>query len=707
MKTSFKVNSTEYDLDSSLTFTFSFDVLKKILIGLNSRNEQLSEKVSDLTKKYDDLKKSTDNDKKYIKESNDKFYRKLHQIEKIFKSIPTNKKGNINDLEHNNLSEKEEKIDTLSINKETIQSKDKYSNDSSFSNSFDYNDRQNSNINNKDIMNVVNSRINDIELKLKNYALLVDMNSINIQHNECNNKLKEYEFSLNNMKLKIEEFDIQDIFQGAKMENGNIDGAKLLYLSLEKQIKSKFDLTDLMQIQINKDFSKLKSLVETYKFDNVNEYNMINEQINIIFKQINEMRNKYSNNPPNIVGSQLDNENELKIMNENNGQEFKKAVSLLKLKVKDIEKSLKKLTVSFDPDIMIKDISTLQSNIEQKASREDMAKVKEHLISLENTIIPLKDSYEKNDEEIKKSSSSIILIMKKLENLHSVINAKTSYENNAKLTKSNGENSSKYMEISLFNDFIRVFNREVDRLKKDYDDLYKKTEVITGELRTKAIDVDLKSVEDYLNTKIEDFKLLTHKKYADRIDSQKNFKYLEMQIRQIIDVSYKTTNNDKGDNWLIAKKPIGGFSCASCESYIGDLQEKKEYVPWNKYPNRVEGMEQTMRTGNGFSRMLHMININQSNNKDNENKDYKNAPAKLEQEDNKIYESDGEVTTKSLENKKKSLPKLNNYRSTGELGMYTSEDNNKINQENNINIFSTSKDETQINKLQDELQPKL
>ncbi len=43
---------------------------------------------------------------------------------------------------------------------------------------------------------------------------------------------------------------------------------------------------------------------------------------------------------------------------------------------------------------------------------------------------------------------------------------------------------------------------------------------------------------------------------------------------------------EKGDNWLLAKKPIGGFSCASCESYIGDIQENNQFLPWNKYPSR-------------------------------------------------------------------------------------------------------------------------
>lgn len=43
---------------------------------------------------------------------------------------------------------------------------------------------------------------------------------------------------------------------------------------------------------------------------------------------------------------------------------------------------------------------------------------------------------------------------------------------------------------------------------------------------------------------------------------------------------------EKGDNWLLAKKPLNGYSCASCEAYIGDLQDNQQHIPWNKYPMR-------------------------------------------------------------------------------------------------------------------------
>ena len=56
---------------------------------------------------------------------------------------------------------------------------------------------------------------------------------------------------------------------------------------------------------------------------------------------------------------------------------------------------------------------------------------------------------------------------------------------------------------------------------------------------------------------------------------------------------------------------MGGHSCASCETYIGDLNEKKDYVAWNKYPQRER--DKNYRVGNGFSRMLNMLNLDIKN----------------------------------------------------------------------------------------------
>lgn len=68
------------------------------------------------------------------------------------------------------------------------------------------------------------------------------------------------------------------------------------------------------------------------------------------------------------------------------------------------------------------------------------------------------------------------------------------------------------------------------------------------------------------------------------MEVSKNIRYLDTQIKHILDVYIKKM--EKGDNWLIAKKPLNGYTCASCEQYLGDLHENNQYIPWNKITNQ-------------------------------------------------------------------------------------------------------------------------
>ena len=67
-------------------------------------------------------------------------------------------------------------------------------------------------------------------------------------------------------------------------------------------------------------------------------------------------------------------------------------------------------------------------------------------------------------------------------------------------------------------------------------------------------------------------------------------------------------NNDNEDDAMFTKKPLGGTSCASCAKDVIDLYGKRvDYQPWGKLPFR-DPSERIARVGQGFSKMLSMIN---------------------------------------------------------------------------------------------------
>jgi hypothetical protein len=179
-------------------------------------------------------------------------------------------------------------------------------------------------------------------------------------------------------------------------------------------------------------------------------------------------------------------------------------------------------------------------------------------------------------------------LRKKVENLSSSIismkNNDESHNTSAVVNKIVPLDNSKYLESNVFNEFQKNYKIDQEGVKRITDELSRYIDDIITALKSKAGDKDMKNLEDYLTSKIEELKLNSQKKFADKLETSKNVKYLDAQVKHIIDVYIKKM--EKGDNWLLAKKPVNGFACASCEAYIGDLHDNNQHVPWNKYPIR-------------------------------------------------------------------------------------------------------------------------
>jgi hypothetical protein len=62
---------------------------------------------------------------------------------------------------------------------------------------------------------------------------------------------------------------------------------------------------------------------------------------------------------------------------------------------------------------------------------------------------------------------------------------------------------------------------------------------------------------------------------------------------------------------MFGRKHICGYACASCEKDLVNLYGKKvDYMPWGKLPFR-DPSERIARVGQGFSKMLSIINPEQ------------------------------------------------------------------------------------------------
>lgn len=145
--------------------------------------------------------------------------------------------------------------------------------------------------------------------------------------------------------------------------------------------------------------------------------------------------------------------------------------------------------------------------------------------------------------------------------------------------------TTKFVEQFHFMDFQRNIKKEIENAKLFSEEIKRYVDDLIENNKKKADEKDLKNLEEIIEGKIDEIKINFLKRFADKSETVKNLKFLDTQLKFILDNNSK---KDKGDNWLIAKKPVNGYECASCESYIGNLptQSNNQHISWNKYPQR-------------------------------------------------------------------------------------------------------------------------
>ena len=499
-----------------------------------------------------------------------------------------------------------------------------------------------------------------------------------------------------NIESKIQDLNILELFKNNNGENGEDSNMLTLVNNLDKKITSKLNFLDEKMKKIeeinyksNRDVQNLlnssdlnkrnmnymKQSIETFqKKINENEKNLnhkYNEIINnfseklnsiektqIITKEIKPIETKFEKN----VESSSNNINIISSSSKKEEKNEDPKISLEnKVKIKEIfnhinemDKYLKALPQQIGIEQIKLDIKSLKSTIGNCSTLDDIKETREREEELQKQITFLKEQFEdyNSDQTVHEELQNI---KKKLESFSNKI-----YELEANLQESLAKkninlekqkqnfNGNKYLEIKTFEEFKTQVIKEFTNVNDNFNHLRKLIDNILDSLKNKSSFKDIKVLEDDILTKLEDFKLTNSKKYAEKLETIKNIKFLDQQIKQII--QYYIKKNDKDSNWLIAKKPLNGNLCASCESYIGELKDNNNnYIPWNKYPNR--DIEKLYRLGNGFSKMLQMIQVDEN--------DKKNVATSMP--DNEGVEGSSipkDDCGKTAENIKKSLPKI-------------------------------------------------
>ena len=414
--------------------------------------------------------------------------------------------------------------------------------------------------------------------KLKSLEALLD---------SYNKKLDEMETKINNLTIKIEELEAK--INGLNGLN-NSDNAP-------KEDKGN---------NFNEDLEKLKKALE--ELNQAHDQTVIKvtnnkEQIDLILERLNEINNGYKTGDEKL-------QKEIDELNKKINQINSQIDLLLKLPrgteprgTDDNKNANSDMDLSAINELM-KRILNLESDYKAFVERVNIDEIYRQLKFLHETKADKKELKEKYEDH----QMQIDAINKRLDGLFAQM---LSRKNEGSDQPVIDIDFSLYLPKSEFDKYKRDTTLEFKKIWDEIKNIKDLINKISSLLNNKANLSDLEDLKNLILAKLEELALACNKKFADRNETANNLKYLEDQIRKLFELlsSSKKDTFNEADNWLLAKKPISGYSCAACESVIGNLRDDaNKFIPWNKLPLRDPG-DKLYRMGNGFSKMLQMLNF--------------------------------------------------------------------------------------------------
>ena len=481
----------------------------------------------------------------------------------------------------------------------------------------------------------INSTLNDEIKKLNSFIEKVD------------NKIMVYDEDLDNLKDKLKDFNIYDMFKYQNLSSEiDEDFIKKLVTNLESKINRKFNFIDDKIKMINKELFKMKEDEKNEKAI-ISGYNLSFEKLIKLKEELNQKYSNLSNSlDENIkdikiklefLDSKLNNLDNIYNFNEEKYNEFiNNKQKLNELPSENLNnKAYAKMNINYfseasnDIKKLKESLNNLENYCKNNFNEINNIEIERRLLLLEknkNYLLyeeELNSINEKNrfqDLNIKEHNGKIDSILQELvqmkddikelfKKLNSINFDMTKHTHNevSKIIESKTSNidSNNFISSSIFNENKKDNITKFEKMQKKFEELDFSIDRILEKLAHTPSDTDFSQFQDIMKNMLENIIIKNKKQFANKLETAKSYKLLETKLNTINDSYNKKLSG--ADNWLLAKKPLNSYQCASCESILkGDLDQKREFIPWNKYPFREEN--KSYRMGHGFSHMLHMIN---------------------------------------------------------------------------------------------------
>eukprot|EP00347_Sterkiella_histriomuscorum_P013450 403364665 len=157
--------------------------------------------------------------------------------------------------------------------------------------------------------------------------------------------------------------------------------------------------------------------------------------------------------------------------------------------------------------------------------------------------------------------------------------------------------------VNEINEKITILQNEIKKILKSMEH---EAQVIDTKLQEKIDYSNLPKIEEKILMECDKLQQKVLKRVAEKQELQAVVKHFDKLIKNLHTyIKNKFSMVEENDDAILSKKPLGGFSCVSCDKQIKNLSllANGDYNTWNKLPNR----EPIARLGQGFSKILSMI----------------------------------------------------------------------------------------------------
>ena len=163
---------------------------------------------------------------------------------------------------------------------------------------------------------------------------------------------------------------------------------------------------------------------------------------------------------------------------------------------------------------------------------------------------------------------------------------------------------SRFLEENKFREIIKPINKNIEKLLIEKDSILSKVIEIKENLELYETKERVMSLEEEMNEKLTENINNIARKYAEKTEMNKYFKSIDLKLK-VLD-SIQAQQSKDTESWILAKKPVGCFNCASCEANLKNVSPtsaSNEHSFWNKYPQS----ERQYHIGQGFSKLLKKV----------------------------------------------------------------------------------------------------